>query len=565
MIEDNKISEWYYKNKNPDNNEILKIFGLEYAHLRLGNEDDLYVTRFGLPFIENLHPKNFLTDKTWFDQNSTRLSGTSCLYKVTTKEVDGKQKEIVMKWNRMGQEIPGEYDDYCSEELAYAEFNSPFEEFSLVMELRNALYSSGKKIIIQTPLAIYVPAKAVELWKSGRKEYKMRSKIDSHKEIELDMLRSYAVIYGWIKGLDAVQACKEGILDEKYMSLLTLDSESRLEKSGFIVRDSKPHHIIVMPKDRDLAKDKNKNILYALVDFELLERTPEREEIVKKDKRAEYLKRQKDRFSITIPEKFPSHLHYVNIFGVDYAYGHVESTKGRLWVVGRDPNLFEYFLPEKWEQIQKTKISVYEEMYYTLTKDNIHLAWKISKVGLQPDMDPFRAEEKKILEYGYNSPFEEVAIAVELSRKGIASIYPRAIYMTSNKSYISDSFFDNSRYESHKDILNPDGTPILRYDRDYIIIWGYWNGPDERLVAKDGDFYEGINVLRAYRKGIITQAQYFELLQRAKEELYKVDIEDLNLRGNHLLISVDSTGTLISDTQGRIELRVCNFEFLKRI
>ena len=74
MIEDSNIRAWYRKNKNPEKNDIIKILGLEYAHLILGNEDDLYVTRFGLPFIKNLHPKNFLTDKTWFDENSTRVS-----------------------------------------------------------------------------------------------------------------------------------------------------------------------------------------------------------------------------------------------------------------------------------------------------------------------------------------------------------------------------------------------------------------------------------------------------------------------------------------------------------
>ncbi|MGA1869420.1 MAG: hypothetical protein ACMUJM_12850 [bacterium] len=562
MNEDIQIKKWFYRNKKNQNSEILEILGVGYAHLKLGNDDDLYVTRYGLPFIENLNPKNFWVDTQWFDANSIRLSGTSCVYKVTTKKVRGKHKDIVMKWNRMGQEIPGEY---YSEELMYAEFNSPFEEFSLVMELRNAIHTSQEKINIQTPLAIYVPAEAMELWKTGRKEYKMRSKIESHKEISLDMLRSYAVIYEWIEGIDAVQAYREGILDENYIKQLTLDSENRIEKRGFIVRDSKPHHIIVMPENGGLARDRENNILYALVDFELLERTPEQEELVKKDKRANYLKRQKDRFLIDIPRKLPSHLSYINILGVDYVYGHVESTKGRLWVVGRDPQLFEYFLPEKWEQIQKTKISVYNEMYYTLTKDNIHLAWKISKVGQQPDMDPFREEERKILEHGYNSPFEEVAIAVDLSRKGIASIYPRAIYMTSDKSDFADHLFDISRYESHKDNVTQDGIPILRKDRDYIIIWGYWNGPDEKLAAQDGDFYEGIDALHAYRKGIISHAQYFDLLQTAKEKLSQVGIEDLNLRGNHLLISIDSMGNFITDNQGELEIRICNFEFLKRI
>ena len=563
MIEDIKIREWFYTNKNDKRNEIAKILGVEYAHLKLENEDDLYATTYGLPFIENLRPENFLTDENWFDENSTRLSGSSCLYKIRTKKIQGRFKDIVMKWNRMGQDIPGAED--C-EELANAKFNSPFEEFSLVMELRNTMYNSSERIIIQKPLAIYVPSESVELWQTGRKEYEMQLKIQAHKEVVLDMCRSYAVIYEWVKGIDITQAVDEGILDERYMKAFTLDAEKRIKKKGFIVRDRKPHHIIIRPKkDDDLAKDRKGDVLCALVDFELLERTREREEMTRKIKRIDYLKRQKDRFAIEIPKKFDPHLSRANILGVDYVYGHVESTKGTLWVVGKDPYLFDYFLPERWEQTPKTKISMSSEVYYTVTKDNIHLVWEISRVGLQPDMDPVKEDEKKVLEYGYNSPFEEVALAVELSSKGIATTYPRAIYMTGNKTRISEELFDNSRYERHKGYMTPDGIPILKKNRDYIIIWGYWNGPDEKLAAKDGDYYEGINALCAYREGIITQETYITLLKVAKEKLSKVGIEDLNLRGNHLLISLDSTGTLITDSQGMPEIRVCNFEFLRRI
>ena len=110
-----------------------------------------------------------------------------------------------------------------------------------------------------------------------------------------------------------------------------------------------------------------------LVDFELLERTPVREDIIKREKRADYFKRQEDRFDIEIPKKFHPYLHHVSIMDIDYVYGNVESTKGRLWVVGRDPYLFDYFLPERWEGTPKTKLSIYNEIYTTVTKENIRL------------------------------------------------------------------------------------------------------------------------------------------------------------------------------------------------
>ncbi|OGS21229.1 MAG: hypothetical protein A2252_06050 [Elusimicrobia bacterium RIFOXYA2_FULL_39_19] len=561
MIENIQIREWFYKNKG-QNNEISKIFDVEYIHQILENKDDLYITKHGLPFIKHLQPDNFYTDKEWFRKNSKRLPGSSSIYKVRTKKLNGKTKDFVIKWNRMGQDVPGERE---SSELINARFNSPFEEFSLVMELRNETYKSSERIIIQKPLAIYVPFEHAELWQTGRKEYLMQTKIDLHKEIKLDIHRSYAVIYEWIEGIDVDQACTLEILDKDYVEDITVKTAEKIKKNGFIVKDRKPSHIIVRPKeDKTLTKYKEGDILHALIDFELLERTPERLKEVKEGKRADYLKRQRDRFLIEAPDKLHPHLKHTKILGVDYVYGHVESTKGRLWVVGKDPYLFDYFLPECWENVPKTRISTYNEMYYVVTKDGIHVVWKVSNVGLMPDMDLFKEDERKILEHGYNSPFEEISIAIELNKKGIATSYPRAVYMTGNKSVITAKLYDDSRYESHKNYFTPDKQLVLEKDRDYITIWGYWNGPDEKLAAKDGDYYEGISALRACREGIISQEEYLSLLQTLKEKLSKENIEDLNLRGNHILLSLDCTGTLIKDKSGIPEMRICNFEFLKR-
>ncbi|MBN3039924.1 MAG: hypothetical protein JW867_02230 [Candidatus Omnitrophica bacterium] len=563
MIKDIKIKSWYEKNKNPRKNDVAKILGVEYAHLKLKNKSDIYITSYGLPFIENLKPENFWTDKKWLDDNSQRLSGTASVYKIRTKKVNGSYKDIVVKWNRMGQDVPGSHD--C-QNLINAEFNSPFEEFSLVMELRKAMGKSYKNVTIHKPLAIFVPSERTELWQTGRKRYKMQNILDSHKDVVLDIHRLYAVIYEWITGFDVTQAFDKKILPKKYMAALTIDAEKKMKRNGFLVRDNKPHHVIVRPvKKQKVARDRNKRVLYGLVDFELLERTPQQEKAVKRDKRSEYLKRQRDRFIVDMPDEFHPHLHHMNIFGVDYVYGHVESTKGRLWVVGKDPYLFDYFLPDRWRQVPRTKISVYSQMYHAATKDNIHLVWKVSKVGLQPDADPFREDEKKQLEYGYNSPFEEIAMAVELSKKGIASIYPRAIYMSEYKIKISRNLFDESRYKSHNSQRTPDGLKILAKGHDYIIIWGYWNGPDEKLAAKDSDYFEGIDALRAYKEKRIDEDMYINLLKTTKNKLHKEGIEDLNLRGNHILISYDSKGRLIKDNDGFPEIRICNFEFLKKL
>ncbi len=544
-----------------EDSEREKVLDVDYAHIKFKGQSDLYITKYGLPFIENLKPENFILDKVWFDNNSVRLSGTSCTYKVKTKCITDKSLDIVIKYNRMGQDIPGaEQVDY----LGTAEFNSPFEEFSLVMELRNTKYESKGRIITQKPLAIYVPQERLELWQVGRRKYKMQSKIKKHNEIILDMFRPYIVIYEWIKGIDAAQAYAQHMLSQKQMELLTIDAERAMRKKGFIVRDRKPHHIIIRPqKDGNTLKDQKGNILYAMVDYELLERTPERDKVVKKAKRINYLRRQKNRFDARSENNIPPHLKHVNIFGVDYIYGRCESTNGALWVVGKDPYLFDYFLPERWEKTPRTKLSVNHEIYHTVTKDNINLVWKVSKVGYTPEIDPFKKDERTIITYGYNSPFEEISIAIYLSRHGIRTIFPRAIYMTGTKTDIAPTFFDNTRYKTHRNLLTPQGNPLLQNDKSYLLIWGYWNGPDEKLAVLDGDYYKGINALDAYRKRRISLAEYITLIKTKKERLVKVDVEDLNLGGRHLLLSLNSKGCLVLDKNGLPDIRICNFEFLK--
>ena len=544
----------------PKEATLVSVLGVDYAHFRLENGDDLYLTKYGLSFREHLHPDNYWTDIGWFGANSSRLSGTSTLYRIRTKQINGRSMDIVLKWSRMGQEIPAGH----FAELTDAEFNTPYEEFSLVMELRDTRYWQPTAILTHKPLAIYTPSGRVELWESGRRQHKMKPKADSHTEIDLDMHRSYAMIYEWIKGIDAAEAFDRCLIDREHMRRLTLRSRDDLLHRGFDVRDTKAHHVIVRPDaSGGILRDRNGEILYALVDFELLERTRESEDLMKQRRRSTYLVKQRDRFSIPTPTDLPPHLRLVHILDVAYIFGHTESTKGLLWVVGKDAGLFEYFLPEKWRNTPRIKLSNSRAVYHTLTKDNIHLAWVVSRMGEQPDMDPFKRDEKTSIDYGFNSPFEEVALALDLNRKGIPTVYPRAIYMTGSKSQILDHYKDDRRYERYRDLQTFDGEPILRRDHDYITIWGYWNGPDEMLASKDGDYYKGMDALRAYRKGILSETDYVSLMQNTTMRLKEAGIEDLNLRGTHLLLSLDSSGRLVLDDRGAPEVRICNFELLR--
>ena len=152
-------------------------------------------------------------------------------------------------------------------------------EFSLVLEMRSTHTESPGRLYTHRPLAIYVPRKFVQGEQLGRRRHKMEAIQRSHEEIPIDWNRNYAVIYEWLKGIDAVEACREGLLDKEKIAELVDQSLVDLDAKGFMVSDNKPQHIIVRPQNgNQLIRDSKGKILYGLVDFELLKRTPEREE-----------------------------------------------------------------------------------------------------------------------------------------------------------------------------------------------------------------------------------------------------------------------------------------------
>lgn len=542
---------------------VLKLLGVDYAHIKTEDGGDLYVTRYGLPCLENLKPENWY-EKEWFKTHRERLIGTSTVYRVTTKPVGGRSIDIVVKWSRVGQDVP--LQTQVIEEVLNAEFNSPFEEFALVEEMRAGKYGPPKiKMLSHRPLSIYVPPERLQLWQTGRSKFKINMKVRKHPGIELDILRQYILMYEWIKGVDAAEAFEQMKIPEKKLHELTHKVNHDLRRKGFLVADMKPAHVIIRKQNDGHFVHRHQEILYALVDFELLQRTPEHEEEIQRVKRAEYLTRLKDSLYAPAPSHLPPYLKQVNIFGVDYIYGRVESTGGALWVVGRDPYLFDYFQPERWRKTQQTKLSESHHVYYTRTKDNIYLVWKTARVGEVPEVDPQSERGRRILDYGYNSPFEEFAFALELNRRGLPATYPRAIYMTGPQSEPADYIADQRRYESHRAILTPEGEPILRPDHDYIKIWGYWNGPDELLDDAESEFYHGMSAQDACKEGLLSEKALQELLERKKIRLLKAGYEVLNLESHHLLVCSDSDRYLILDSDGFPKARLCNFELIQRI
>lgn len=259
-----------------------RIQGVDYYHAQLEDGGDLFLTRFGLPFQALLHPDNWLSTP-WFEAHRRRLRGTSTIYRTQSQTVEGRALELVVRFNRMGEDLP--VDTVTRDCYTHAEFNSPFEEIAEVMALRAARLGPDRLIIsTKRPLAIYSPPTRLQLWQTGRIESRISAKQARLHDYTLDILRPYILVYGWIKGIDVQDAADEfgiGVSSrEKFLAQTMAEVEQELSQVGFRVLDMKPAHIIVrFTPGGQLLRRKNGRLVYALIDYELLEReTPPAQE-----------------------------------------------------------------------------------------------------------------------------------------------------------------------------------------------------------------------------------------------------------------------------------------------
>jgi hypothetical protein len=560
---------------------LVNVLRVVYAHVKSSDGGDLYLTRFAEPYLEHFHVNNWY-EREWFNKHKVRLIGTSSVYRVPTKEINGKSLDLVVKNCRVGEDVP--MDTHTLQEFCDAEFNSPWEEFSLVMEMREGTYGPKEmKVNTQRPLAIYVPPERMQPWQSGRSRSRINRIHAKHPGIDLDILKQYKLIYEWIEGKNLPEVFEQiDINDEEivgHLKKINFKVLADLGRKGYLVADMKPEHIIFSDADaqrvEEIGRSTNdgeaykrqveflyqliKEGSYSVIDYELLLRTAEHENKVKQSRRHHYLDDQRDRFKPTV---LPSYLKRTEVFGVPYVYGHAESTGGHLWVVGRNARLFDYFLPERWRKTPSLKLSDRKEVFYTITKDNIHLVWETSRVGEMPGEVDGGSDDPKIRQYGINSPFEEFAIAQQLNELGIPTVYVRAIYMTGTAKIEPSADF--RRYDSHKGILDPEGNPILQEDHNYITIRGYYNGPDYS-VAEQGPLYMPIDLFRAAYQGIIDESASRTLLQGVKENLRDVGYDGSLLEANDLLLAIDSNGAIMNNNDGEPEVILCNFELIWKI
>jgi hypothetical protein len=561
---------------------LVNVLGVVYLHSKTEDGGDLYLTRHAEPHQEHLDIANWYEDA-WFTEQRVRLLGTSSVYRVPTKPVNGTSLDLVVKHNRVGEDVP--LNTHTLEEFVSAEFNSPWEEFALVMEMGDKQFGQRIEWVrVQRPLAIYVPPQTMQVWQSGRSRAKINRIRARHPGIDLDILKQYKLVYEWIRGKNLVEVFEHipAELPDAVHHLKTMQKKAfdDLTVKGYHMADMKPEHVIIEEEDcrrieeagargGPAAAEAQVAMVYQLlhvgkysvIDYELLFRTPEHEDRVKATRRHSYLDEMRDRFS---PTPLPSHLSRTEIFGVPCVFGHAESTGGRMWVVGRNARLFDYFLPERWRKTPSLGLSETNEVFYTVTKDNIHLVWKTSRVGEFPADGKYSAEEiEKIRLRGINSPFEEFALSQDLNRQGIHAAYVRAVYETGSLKVEVSA--DPRRYQSHHAIVDLDGNPVLAADHNYITIQGYYNGPDDWVPEHDGALLTPVDLAKAVKKGIIdaplADAYHRRVIARLRDAGYDGSL----LKMNDLLLTVNGRGEVVTDRSGEADIIICNFEVIWKL
>jgi hypothetical protein len=83
---------------------VVSLLGVDYGRLKTSDGGELYLTKFGLPFWQNLLPGNWYA-RDWFETKRARPEGTSTVYRVPTQRVNGKTLNLVVKWSRVGEEV----------------------------------------------------------------------------------------------------------------------------------------------------------------------------------------------------------------------------------------------------------------------------------------------------------------------------------------------------------------------------------------------------------------------------------------------------------------------------
>jgi hypothetical protein len=262
-------------------------FGAEYACLDMENGGKLFLTSYGWPWLAYLLPGRWYENNRFVVEGWRQPCGVGTVYRVPVYDPGGQGLDLVVKFSRFaqstmlyaGSNFPANISPAI---VASARINSPFEEIGLLMKLRHRRIGGRPSISTKTPLAVYCPPAIEDFSRFGRTESRFKHCQQAMEEnqslssggarIELDIARQYILLYQWVEGENASVMQKRGFLSCDEVHSLTGRVNEELKSHGFRVLDYKPEHIILRVSANGSLLRHNGELMYTLVDYELLEK-----------------------------------------------------------------------------------------------------------------------------------------------------------------------------------------------------------------------------------------------------------------------------------------------------
>lgn len=267
-----------------------EVYGVSYVELADRSGGSIWLTRHGWNFLEQLEPARWYSGHRYDRQGEHLSKGSGAVFRVVSEDSSGRAVNLVVKFSRMAQDLPLQVssrfpDGLPRHVLDTAVFNDPFAEFGLLEELREGKFdSSDVRVRTKRPLAIYSPGKLLKPWQLGRSAHEFQQharqiardqqalqKGLQHVELSLD--RQYITLFHWVRGHDAEALVKAGVISKSQAANLVSEAMKDLAAKGFRMLDIKPNHVILRQRLDGSLVARHGRLSYALVDFELLQRT----------------------------------------------------------------------------------------------------------------------------------------------------------------------------------------------------------------------------------------------------------------------------------------------------
>jgi hypothetical protein len=270
------------------------IYGVPYVHLEDESGGKLWVTRHGWRHLEDLDPREWFAQKKYRKHGRRLSDGSGAVYRYQSapREKTRSSIPLVVKFSRFAQDVQfggcaalsAGVSHECLDKLV---FNDPFQEFGLLEELRRGEYGPNDvRILTKRPLAIYSPGRRFDAWQMGRsadafRRHQRHLESDQQSQLirmdaeDLSIERQYIMLFHWVRGTDAQSLIHQGVLSTNAAEALVRRVHNELAAKGFRVLDTKPSHIILRDRDARGLIRRNGRLTYAMVDFELLQRTDE--------------------------------------------------------------------------------------------------------------------------------------------------------------------------------------------------------------------------------------------------------------------------------------------------